>query len=66
MTENQPEDAGTIEENLPVVTFIQMTRLYDVAMAILQEMSPEKATVLHELHARGDFISPAPALAPEE
>jgi hypothetical protein len=54
---------GTVEENLELVTFIQLTRLYDVAMAIFQEMAPDKAEVLHDAHERGDFISPPPALA---
>jgi hypothetical protein len=60
------DDSMTVESNLELVTFIQLTRLYDVGLAILQEINPEKASTIHTLHTRGDFISAPPALAPTE
>lgn len=57
-------ESSTVEENLELVTFIQLTRLYDVSLAILQELNAEKAATIHQMHEQGDFISPPPALAP--
>lgn len=57
--------SDSVEENLELVTFIQLTRVYDVLMALLTEQNPEKAQALHDLHERGDFITSPPALAPQ-
>jgi hypothetical protein len=68
MENEDASDDATIESNLELVTFIQLTRLYDVGMAILQELNEDKATILHDMHTVGDFLSSPPALAdaPEE
>lgn len=62
----QPRQVGTVEENLELVTFIQLSRIYDVLMALFQETAPEKAEVLFDMHSRGDFLTPAPAIAHDD
>lgn len=63
MSSNEP---AAVEDNIPLVTLIQITRVYDVLMALLQEQNPEKAEVLYKIHEQGDIMTSAPALARQE
>lgn len=49
------------EENLPIINFIQMGRLYDVGMAILTKMDKEAANDLMHLHSEGSLIGFSPS-----
>jgi hypothetical protein len=69
VTENQqeiPEESGFHPNNFEPVVLIQLTRLYDVGMALLAAVDVEKAKGLALLHSRGDFATPPPAFKEEE
>lgn len=39
---------------------VTLMRIYDVLFAMLDEANPKKATLIAELHARGDLLMSAP------
>lgn len=47
-------------ENIGVVNFIQLGRIYDTLMAILQNLSPEDAEILLKTHFEGSLMGPSP------
>jgi hypothetical protein len=61
-----PENSVFHPDNFSPVVLIQLARLYDVGMAFLGAIDPEKAKGLAELHARGEFMTPAPAFKTQE
>jgi hypothetical protein len=61
----EPQSAFA-EENFAQVLLIQVSRLYDVGMALLAIVDKDKAVAMAETHAQGILISPAPAFQEEE
>lgn len=61
MTEKKP-----VEENVEIVNFITLTRIYDVLIAMLDEINQEKARKIVALHAEGQLLAPPPAIRAEE
>lgn len=49
------------DENLPIINFIQMGRLYDVGMAILTKMDKAAAEDLMQLHQEGNLVGFSPS-----
>lgn len=47
-------------ENIGVVHFIQLGRIYDVLMAMLTDTNPQAAKELLELHATGALVGGQP------
>lgn len=54
------------EDSFAQVLLIQVTRLYDVGLALLSVVDSEKSRLMAEGHARGEIFSPAPAFIEEE
>jgi hypothetical protein len=52
--------------NFQPVLLIQLMRLYDVQLALLSAIDPDKAAALVDMHARGDTFCPAPAFIDRE
>lgn len=52
-----------IEDNLQIVNFITLRRIYDVLLGIYSNINPGEADALANLHQDGFFASPDPALA---
>lgn len=53
--------------NAPGLSLIVLMRLYDVQMALLSEVSPEKAEALHQAHLAGQIKGAPPAFTmPDE
>lgn len=60
MTEQQNETDPFSPENIGVVHFIQLGRIYDVLMGIFSTIDKEKAHDLLEIHSKGAFMGPEP------
>lgn len=54
------------DENFQPVVLIQLTRLYDVGLALLSVFEPEKAAAMAAAHEKGEVFSPAPAWKEDE
>lgn len=59
-----PEDPFS-EENIKILHFITLARIYDVLMAMLTETSPETAKKILDLHASGKLLGPPPNMSGE-
>ena len=49
------------EENLAVVNYITMTRIYDALIVLLRNINPEEAKALVEAHEKGILLAPPPS-----
>lgn len=60
--ENTPEEVNDpfSPEAAPGVSLVVQLRIYDVLLAMLNEMSPEKAEELMDLHSTGALMAPSP------
>jgi len=56
-----PPNSVFHEDNFEPVLLIQLTRLYDVGLALLSVFDPDKALEMANKHAEGEVFSPAPA-----
>lgn len=60
MSETQESD---ILDNIGPVILIMLMRLYDTQMTILGAAQPDLAAKLLDMHTRGEYFCPPPALA---
>jgi hypothetical protein len=68
MTEdNISDENGTIEENLPMVTYIMLHRIYDMLTLISDKVAgSEKTSKMIEYHEKGYLLGPNPAYTPDQ
>lgn len=64
MTEDKKAEA--IEENLPMVNYIMLHRIYDMMTIIANHFDSEKAGKMVEYHEQGYLLGPSPSYSPEE
>jgi hypothetical protein len=65
MTENT--DNQNIEENLPMVNYIMLHRIYDLLSLISNEIAgSEKTSKMVEYHDQGFLLGPAPSYSSGE
>jgi hypothetical protein len=65
MTENT--DSQNIEENLPMVNYIMLHRIYDLLSLISNEIAgSEKTSKMVEYHDQGFLLGPAPSYSSGE
>jgi hypothetical protein len=65
MTENQ--DSQNIEDNLPMVNYIMLHRIYDMLSLISNEIAgSDKTSKMVEYHDQGFLLGPAPSYSSEE
>lgn len=57
-------DAGSALDpaNFQTVLLILLNRLYDVNLAFLATVNPDKAAELYRLHEQGAYLSPPPSI----
>jgi hypothetical protein len=60
------KESQSIEDNLPMVNYIMLHRIYDMLTIMANEVSPEKTAKMIEYHEQGFLLGPAPAFAPSE
>lgn len=61
-----PENQN-LEDNLPMVSYIMLHRIYDLLTLIANEVAgSEQTSKMVEYHEQGFLLGPAPAYTPEE
>lgn len=66
MSPHEEPQSAFAEDNFTQVLLIQISRCYDVGMALLAVIDSDKAVAMAEAHAQGILISPAPAFMDED
>lgn len=60
-------EAGSIEDNLPMVNYIILSRIYDLLTLIANKMvGPEEVSKMIGYHQQGYLLGPDPAFTPNE
>ncbi len=66
MTEEK-EQPQNIEDNLPMVNYIMLHRIYDMMTILANKADPDKTAKMIEYHEQGYLLGPTPSFtAPEE
>jgi hypothetical protein len=66
MTEEK-EQPQTIEDNLPMVNYIMLHRIYDMMTILANKADPDKTSKMIEYHEQGYLLGPTPSFTqPEE
>lgn len=57
-------DGGSVTDpaNFQTILLIMLNRLYDVQMAFLATVAPDKAQELYAMHEAGENLAPPPAV----
>jgi hypothetical protein len=64
MTEEQKSES--IEENLDMVNYIMLARIYDMITILANKADPEKTAQMIEYHDKGFLLGPGPSFTPAE
>ena len=64
MTDNKKSEA--IEDNLPMVNYIMLHRIYDMLTIMANHVDPEKTSKMIEYHEQGYLLGPGPSFTPPE
>jgi hypothetical protein len=65
MTEN--EKSQNLEDNLPMVNYIMLHRIYDLMTLIANKLvGPEDVSKMVEYHNQGFLLGPAPSFTPQD
>jgi hypothetical protein len=60
-------DAGTIEDNLPMVNYIMLHRIYDILTLVAKgSVGAEEVDRMIKYHEQGFLLGPEPAYTPNE
>jgi len=62
----EDKESQSIEDNLPMVNYIMLHRIYDMLTIMANKADPEKTAKMIEYHEQGFLLGPAPAFSPSE
>ena len=62
----EDKESQSIEDNLPMVNYIMLHRIYDMLTILANKADPEKTAKMIEYHEQGFLLGPAPAFSPSE
>jgi hypothetical protein len=62
----EEKESQSIEDNLPMVNYIMLHRIYDMLTIMANGVDPEKTAKMIEYHEQGFLLGPAPAFSPSE
>jgi hypothetical protein len=65
MTEEK-EPSQNLEDNLPMVNYIMLHRIYDMMTLIANHFDNEKTEKMIEYHTQGYLLGPGPSFTPPE
>jgi len=65
MTEDK-EQPQNIEDNLPMVNYIMLHRIYDMLTIMANKVDPEKTAKMIEYHEQGYLLGPGPSFTAQE
>jgi hypothetical protein len=61
------EDSQNLEDNLPMVNYIMLHRIYDLLTLIATKVAdPEDVTKMINYHEQGFLLGPSPSFTPNE
>lgn len=61
------EESTNLEDNLPMVNYIMLHRIYDLLSLIANELAgEEKTSRMVEYHNQGYLLGPAPSYTPDQ
>jgi len=61
------KDAGSIEDNLPMVNYIILSRIYDLLSLIANKIvGSEELSKMVSYHEQGYLLGPDPAFTPKD
>ena len=62
----EEKESQSIEDNLPMVNYIMLHRIYDMLTIMANGVDPEKTAKMIEYHEQGFLLGPAPSFTPPE
>jgi len=62
----EEKESQPIEDNLPMVNYIMLHRIYDMLTIMANKADPEKTAKMIEYHEQGFLLGPAPSFSPSE
>ena len=62
----EKKESQSIEDNLPMVNYIMLHRIYDMLTIMANKADPEKTAKMIEYHEQGFLLGPAPSFSPSE
>jgi hypothetical protein len=62
----EDKEPKSIEDNLPMVNYIMLHRIYDMLTIMANKADPEKTAKMIEYHEQGFLLGPAPSFSPSE
>jgi hypothetical protein len=62
----EDKESKTIEDNLPMVNYIMLHRIYDMLTIMANNADPEKTAKMIEYHEQGFLLGPAPSFTPPD
>ena len=62
----EEKESQSIEDNLPMVNYIMLHRIYDMLTIMANKADPEKTSKMIEYHEQGFLLGPAPSFTPPD
>jgi hypothetical protein len=62
----EEKESQSIEDNLPMVNYIMLHRIYDMLTIMANNVDAEKTAKMIEYHEQGFLLGPAPSFTPQE
>jgi len=62
----EDKESQSIEDNLPMVNYIMLHRIYDMLTIMANNVDAEKTAKMIEYHEQGFLLGPAPSFTPSE
>jgi len=62
----EEKESQSIEDNLPMVNYIMLHRIYDMLTIMANKADPEKTAKMIEYHEQGFLLGPVPSFTPGE
>ena len=62
----EDKESQSIEDNLPMVNYIMLHRIYDMLTIMANNVDAEKTAKMIEYHEQGFLLGPAPSFTPPE
>ena len=64
---NEEIESSNLEDNLPMVNYIMLHRIYDILTLIATKIAdPEDVNKMIKYHENGYLLGPAPSFTPNE
>jgi len=62
----EKEPSRNLEDNLPMVNYIMLHRIYDMLTIMANGVDPEKTAKMIDYHEQGYLLGPEPSFTPSE